>query len=178
MKIRISQTPEVTVSREMDGVIEMDDLSGQAQIRSNHFDMDLLSPDQGVDWVNAAGKPAPKVKKGLFGGKLFAGMKERKAQRQERRNIRTQSKADARIMKAGAKQTKADAKVGEAKAKSETAKALSKGDDSALMAALQKQSDAPVEKGMSTGLKIGIAVTVVAVLAIGTFVVIKMRKKK
>src|SRR6478752_4094943 len=108
--IRFSRKPEVTIDNDMDGVIEMEDLSGQAQIRKNHFDYDLISPDQGLDWVNATGKkPAKK-------GGLFGGIRERKAQRQERRDIRTQSKADARIMKAGAKQTKAEAKIGEAKA--------------------------------------------------------------
>lgn len=176
MIIKVSQRPEVTVNNDMDGVVEMEDLSGQAQIRSNHFDMDLLSPDQGVDWVNAAGKPAPK--KAAKKGGLFAGMRERQAQRQARRTLRTESKADARIMKAEAKQTKATAKIGEAKAKSDTAKALAKGDDKALLAALKTPKAAPIETGMSTGAKIGIAVGIVAVLAIGTFVIIKMRKKK
>lgn len=164
--------PEIAMDNDMDGVIEMEDLSGQAQIRKNHFDYDLVSPDQGIDWVNATGKkPAKK-------GGLFAGIRERKAQRQERRNLRTESKAEARIMKAGAKQTKADAKVGEAKAKSETAKALSKGDDSAVIAALNASKPAAEDKGMSMGAKIGIGVGIVVVLGIVTFVVIKMKKKK
>lgn len=177
MIIKVSQRPEVGVNNDMDGVIEMEDLSGQAQIRSNHFDLDLLSPDQGVDWVNANGKKPP-VKKATKKGGLFSGMRERQAQRQERRTLRTQSKADARVMKADAKQTKAMAKVGEAKAKSDAAKAIGKGDDKALLAALKTPKPAPAETGMSTGTKIGIAVGIVAVLAIGTFVIIKMRKKK
>ncbi len=160
--------PELSTPFEMDGVIEMEDLSGQAQIRKNHFDIDLLSPDQGVDWVNATGTKKKVVKKK---GGMFAGMRQRRAQRQERRNLTAQSKADARISKAKAKNL-------DAKAKIEQAKALGKGDDSALVAALGQSLPATEEKGMSTTTKLVIGGGIVLVLGIITFVVIKMRKKK
>lgn len=178
MNIKISQRPEVTRANDMDGVIEMEDLSGQAQLRNNPIDYDLISPDQGWDWVNANGK---KPKKKAKGGGLFSGMKARRQQRQDRRTLRTESKAQARLIKAGAKQTKADAKQTDANAKVESAKALGKADDSTLVAALNNSSStsaADKSEGMSMGAKIGIGVGIVVVLGIATFVIIKMRKKK
>lgn len=169
MIFSISKKSELC-NNDFDGVIEFEDLNGQAQIRNNPFDMDLLSPDEGVDWVNATG---PKKKKGMF-----SGMKARKAQRQDRRDTRVQSKADARVMKAGAAQTKAGAKVLAAKAQGAAAKAMGKGDDKALLAALA--TDAPVtpdKKGMSTGMKVGIVAGILVLIVGGVILYKKMKKK-
>jgi hypothetical protein len=103
----------------------------------------------------------------------FRSKSERKnmrADRQNRRNLRTQSKADARLTKAGAKQTQADAQK-------EGAIALGKEDKGAIALAgtLSKKG---AKKGMSTGAKIAIGVGAAAVLGVVGYLIYKKVKGK
>lgn len=91
----------------------------------------------------------------------------------KRKNLKAQSKADAR-------RAKASAKLEQAKSQTESAKALSDNSgDIALASALKttpsKSSD---KKGLSTGAKVGIGLGVAVVLGIATYFVIKHKKKK
>ncbi len=112
---------------------------------------------------------------------LFEQMKKNRAARQKRRDIRTQSKADARQNRSEATKTRAEAKVGMSEAQKLAAKAGEAGvaGDVAMAGALA--SSAPKEsksKGMSTGAKVGIAIGVIVVLGVVGFVIYKKMKNK
>lgn len=170
--ISISRKSEL--NDDMDGVLHLQDLSGQAQIRTNPLDLDVLSPDQPNDYVNASGK-------------LFKGMKDRRKQRQSRKNLKTKSKADARTLRARAGNTRAGAKVISAQAQDSAARALGSSSESSAPNSLPLQEPLNVKDttglskeagGMSTGLKIGIGVGAVVLLGTIGFFVWKASKGK
>jgi hypothetical protein len=92
---------------------------------------------------------------------------DKQKQRQERRNLRTSSTAEARLTKAGAKQTAAEGQ----KAAAESLGKESQSDVALAQALSQKPADAP--KGLSTGAKVGIALGVLAILGVGVYLVMK-----
>jgi hypothetical protein len=96
-----------------------------------------------------------------------------KARRQARRDVRVQSKADARV-------AKGNSKVGNAKAQQIAAAALSAGnqpDVNNITAPLAYVPPTPEEKkGLSMGAKIGIGVGAAALLGLIGFAIYKMSK--
>lgn len=104
---------------------------------------------------------------------LFKNFHKNQKIRQKRRDEKQKSKAQARVLKS-------KAKLGLADAQKTAAKSLQdKSGDIEMAEALAKSAPAAEEKtGMSTGLKIGIGVGIVAVLGVIGFVVYKKMKKK
>ena len=135
------------------------------QVRDANNPITDVSYGEPDEYYNAAGEENH--------SNLFEGMKRRRAQRQARKDLRTKSKAEARLIKAGAKQTGAEAQKEAAVAmgKTEGDVALAK----ALTAPKAKSSKA---KGLSTGAKIGIGVGVALVVGVIAFVIIKKKNKK
>jgi preprotein translocase subunit Sss1 len=101
-------------------------------------------------------------------GGLFSGFRKAQAKREKRRMLREKSKSEARVQKA-------KAKVGLADAQKESAKQMGKGSEADLELAksLGKNAEQPNEKGLSKGMKIGIAVGVVLILGVVGFIVYK-----
>lgn len=99
-------------------------------------------------------------------------LKKRTAARQQRKLIKTQSKAAART-------AKADAKKGEAVAKQLSAKASEagvKGDIALADALKEKPTEASAKKGLSTGAWIGIGAGVLALVGLGAWLLLKKKK--
>jgi hypothetical protein len=106
-------------------------------------------------------------------GGLFSGMRKAQAKREKRRALKNKSKDEARILKAKSKQTLADAQI-------ESAKQMGKGSEADLELAksVGKNAEQPNEKGLSKGMKIGIAVGVVLILGVVGFIVYKKMSAK
>lgn len=112
---------------------------------------------------------------------LFGLDKKSTAERNKRRMIRQQSKAQARNTKAKAQVVKQQSKRDSAKAQQMSAKASEKAVASDVAMANAMAQSTPVEpenKGMSMGMKVGIGATVVLVLGIVGFIIYKKMKKK
>lgn len=90
-----------------------------------------------------------------------------------RRDARKQQRLDIRKSKVEAKQTLANAQV-------ESAKQMGKGSEADLELAksLGKNAEQPTEKGLSKGMKIGVAVGVVLILGVVGFIVYKKMSAK
>lgn len=97
------------------------------------------------------------------------GRKEKRKARIER--IRSKNKA---------RETRAQSKIEQAKSQQMMADSLSKtgAGDAELAKALASPSSSKKTKGLSTGAKIGIAVGILAVLGIGTYMILKSKKVK
>lgn len=160
--------PEIR-DNDLDGVVQLQDLTGQAQLRDNPLDSDLYAPADGDNYSEAGG-----IKR------MFANRRAIRKEKLAQKRLTKQSKADARKMRADAQQTKAKAKVLASKAQQEAAKGLSKQDDSAVIAALQQSQSTttPENTGLTKGQKIGIGVGIGVVLLIVGVVAYKKLKGK
>lgn len=106
----------------------------------------------------------------VLGFRSSSERKKMRADRQNRRNLRTQSKAEARLTKAGAKQTQADAQK-------EAATSLGKDDKGAIALAGALSKKGAKKKGLSTGAKWGIGIGAALVLGVAGYLIYKKMKK-
>ena len=144
---------------EVSGLIEYDAQLALSPVKGNPFDEDNFYPADG-EHLNASG---------IFNRKERERRRKlrekRKSDRQANRNIMAKSKADARTTQANAGKLAAESLGKESKSDIELAKALS-------------SSGSKQPKKLSTGAKIGITVSVVAVLGVVGYFIYRAAKKK
>lgn len=164
----------------MDGVLDFEVMNASSPMRANLMEDYSNEFWTGEDFNNAIGKG----KSSIFGKGTMFDKKERarrralrekkQMQRQERRNIRTSSTAEAR-------QLKAQAKLGASEANKEMAKGLQdqSGDIALANALASKSAETPTteKKGLSTPVKIGIGVVALAVVGVVGYMLYKKSQK-
>lgn len=161
-------------SNDLDGVMLLEDTSflGLSKTGPNPLDNDNFYPASGDCGCGCNGD-CSESQSNLLGG-LIPSKKElqaARARRQNRKDIRAQSKAATRV-------NKSQAKVQQAVAQKTAAANLGKetSSDKALAAALAQS--APVDKkGLSMGAKIGIGVGIAAVLGISAYFILRNKGK-
>lgn len=117
-------------------------------------------------------------------GGLMSNFRKNQKRRQDRRDLKAESKASLRVAKGEskvnksvAKVKKADAKIGLSDAQKASAEAMGKGTEGDVALANALASKPQEKAGMSMSLKVGIGAGVVLVLGIIGFVVYKKMKK-
>jgi hypothetical protein len=151
---------------DLDGeVIEYHVAYGDGQLYGQPFDEDNFYPANGV------------VRK--VGGNLRNTVSSALQNRQNRRNIKTQSKADARVIKAQSRLGKSNAKIEMAKSQGIAAQGFATSNNSNdLGAAMAMMPITPVPTGMSKNTKIliGVGVGVVVIGGIAAFFMLRNKK--
>jgi len=137
--IALAKRPEVNPKQDMDGVMEMTDIMGSNKLTGNPLDVDILSPEDDNDFVNASGYVRNQI------SKASASRQKRKELKQSSKASKRESKGQAKVLSATAKTAKADAKKLEGKAQIEAAKSSAQTDLN-----LPAEPIAESKKGIST----------------------------
>ena len=154
----------------LDGeVVDYQILSGLSNVQNNPLDSQNFYPmDGGEKHSNFR----------IFGiGKPSAGQIERQENRQERREEKQDFKMQKKEDRNERKNTRAGAKATQAQSQLEIAKSLSAPDATAAALAALGGGTKDTNEGMSTGMKIGIAVLVLGVVGFIGYKVYKAKKK-